>query len=193
MWENKSHYKSRLSSSWFWLGFVLGWVFFSSPAFPLSFDFEKSIHLRTGIELCFCFSKQDVQKLLKSCCWQIFIRVWSCRIRKQKVAWLENYNKYFLKGGKIVKSRIPMGTLLSNCMLSWGGRRITDQRWWVEEAGEQSNRDWTQVKRNGDRKCLERTGQRSLSKWHLGYALVIMEYRNSLNYCCLYKDIGLVG
>lgn len=49
-------------------GWVLCWCFFSSPAFPLSLDFEKSMHLRTGIKLCFCFVKQDVQKLLKSCC-----------------------------------------------------------------------------------------------------------------------------
>lgn len=35
MWENKSHYKSRRSSSLFWLGFVLGF-FFLSCFFPIS-------------------------------------------------------------------------------------------------------------------------------------------------------------
>lgn len=49
------------------------------PFFPaffslLSFDFEKSIDLRTGIKLYLCLHNQEVQKQLKSCCWQIFER-----------------------------------------------------------------------------------------------------------------------
>lgn len=141
-------------------GWVLcWWGFFSSLScfLPISW-FQKINTLETRIELCFYFSKQDVQKQLKRCCWQIFIKVWSCKMGREKTEWPENYNKYFFKGGEIAKSRISMGALLSNCVLSWGGKRVTDQRW-VEEAAEQL-RHWTQVKRNRDRKCLERTGQR---------------------------------
>lgn len=112
MWENKSHYKSRHSSSLFWLDFVLVCFFFFFPAFSLSLDFKKSIHLRTGIKLYFYFSKQTrCAEAIKGCCWQIFIRAWSCRMRREKVEWLENYNKYFFKGGKIAKRTTLVGTL----------------------------------------------------------------------------------
>lgn len=105
-------------------GWVLCWVFFSSPAFSLSLDFQKSIHLRTGIKLYFYFSKQTrCAEAIKGCCWQIFVRVWSCTMRREKVEWLENYNKYFLKGGKIARSTIPMATL-KLYVLSWGARGL---------------------------------------------------------------------
>lgn len=53
-----------------------------------------------------------------------------------------------------------MDIFLSNWMLSSGGKRVTDKDGWTAE----QQRHWTQVTGNRDRKYLERTGQRSLSK-----------------------------